>query len=136
MQHIKCQIIKKCQKIWETSGNFAHKYQILENDIIMILKKLHKPKFWYYITKYHLLKNDIKNINILKKWYNDMILYQWYYIFQCLPYRDHVILFLPLCHEYSHITSKPYCSIRNCWTEMLARSLGHIIKLVHFRSKR
>jgi hypothetical protein len=26
--------------------------------------------------------------------------------------------------------------IRNCWTEMLARSLGHIIILVHFRSKR
>jgi hypothetical protein len=24
--------------------------------------------------------------------------------------------------------------IRNCWTEMLARSLGHIIILVHFRS--
>jgi hypothetical protein len=29
-----------------------------------------------------------------------------------------------------------YISIRNCWTEMLARSLGHIIILVHFRSKR
>jgi hypothetical protein len=28
------------------------------------------------------------------------------------------------------------CFIRNCWTEMLARSLGHIIILVHFRSKR
>jgi hypothetical protein len=26
--------------------------------------------------------------------------------------------------------------IRNCWTEMLARLLGHIIILVHFRSKR
>jgi uncharacterized phosphosugar-binding protein len=26
------------KKIWETSGNFAHKFQILENDIIMILK--------------------------------------------------------------------------------------------------
>jgi hypothetical protein len=26
--------------------------------------------------------------------------------------------------------------IRSCWTEMLARSLGHIIILVHFRSKR
>jgi hypothetical protein len=26
--------------------------------------------------------------------------------------------------------------IRNCWTEMLARSQGHIIILVHFRSKR
>jgi hypothetical protein len=38
MPHIKCQIIKNCQKIWETSGNFAHKFQILENDIIMILK--------------------------------------------------------------------------------------------------
>jgi hypothetical protein len=38
MQHIKCQIIKNCQNIWETSGNFAHKFQILENDIIMILK--------------------------------------------------------------------------------------------------
>jgi dTDP-4-dehydrorhamnose 3,5-epimerase-like enzyme len=38
MQHIKCQIIKKCQKIWETSGNFAHEFQNLENDIIMILK--------------------------------------------------------------------------------------------------
>jgi hypothetical protein len=38
MQHIKSQIIKKCQKNWETSGNYAHKYQILENDIIMILK--------------------------------------------------------------------------------------------------
>jgi hypothetical protein len=25
--------------------------------------------------------------------------------------------------------------IRNCWTEMLARSLDHIIILVHFRSK-
>jgi hypothetical protein len=29
-----------------------------------------------------------------------------------------------------------YMCIRNCWTEMLARSLGHIIILVHFRSKR
>jgi hypothetical protein len=29
-----------------------------------------------------------------------------------------------------------YNTIRNCWTEMLARSLGHIIILVHFRSKR
>jgi hypothetical protein len=27
-------------------------------------------------------------------------------------------------------------AIRNCWTEMLARSLGRIIILVHFRSKR
>jgi hypothetical protein len=26
--------------------------------------------------------------------------------------------------------------IHNCWTEMLAQSLGHIIILVHFRSKR
>jgi hypothetical protein len=34
MQHIKCQIIKNCQKIWETSENFAHKFQILENYII------------------------------------------------------------------------------------------------------
>jgi hypothetical protein len=38
MQHIKCQIIKNLRKIWETSGNFAYKFQILENDIIMILK--------------------------------------------------------------------------------------------------
>jgi hypothetical protein len=38
MQRIKCQIIKNCQKIWETSGKCAHKFQILENDIIMILK--------------------------------------------------------------------------------------------------
>jgi hypothetical protein len=38
MQHIKRQIIKNCQKIWETSGNFAYKFQILKNDIIMILK--------------------------------------------------------------------------------------------------
>jgi hypothetical protein len=30
---------------------------------------------------------------------------------------------------------EPY-TIRNCWTEMLARSLCHIIILVHFRSKR
>jgi hypothetical protein len=47
----------------------------------------------------------------------------------------------------SHITSSPPigCSmgiecrillIHNCWTEMLARSLCHIIILVHFRSKR
>jgi hypothetical protein len=35
MQHIKCQIIKNCLKIWETS-EIAHKFQILENDIIMI----------------------------------------------------------------------------------------------------
>jgi hypothetical protein len=32
--------------------------------------------------------------------------------------------------------TKVYYFIRNCWTEMLARSLGHIIILVHFRSKR
>jgi hypothetical protein len=34
--------------------------------------------------KYHLLKNDLKISISSKKWYNDMILYQWYYIFQCL----------------------------------------------------
>jgi hypothetical protein len=49
------------------------------------------------------------------------------------------------------VNMQPYCSIvyllwnmqrttimciRNCWTEMLAQSLGHIIILVHFRSKR
>jgi hypothetical protein len=66
MQHIKCQIIKNCQKIWETSGNFAHKFQILENDTVMILK-VHKPKFRYYITKISPFKKWYKNINILEK---------------------------------------------------------------------
>jgi hypothetical protein len=86
MQHIKCQIIKNCQKIWETSGNFAHKFLILENDIIMILKVAQA----YILIVYH------KNITF-KKWYKKYqyprksdimiwyILYQWYYIFQCLP---------------------------------------------------
>jgi hypothetical protein len=37
---------------------------------------------------YHPLKNDIKISLSSKKWYNDMIVYQWYTIFQCLifPY--------------------------------------------------
>jgi hypothetical protein len=52
MQHIKCQIIKNCQKIIS--------------------------------QKYHLLKNDIKISISSKKWYDAMILYQWYYMFQCL----------------------------------------------------
>jgi hypothetical protein len=33
--------IKNCQKNWETSGNLAYKFQILENDIFMILKVAH-----------------------------------------------------------------------------------------------
>jgi dTDP-4-dehydrorhamnose 3,5-epimerase-like enzyme len=64
MQRIKCQIIKNLRKIRETSGKFAHKFQILENDIIMILKV---AQAYIISQKYHLLKNDIKNINILEK---------------------------------------------------------------------
>jgi hypothetical protein len=35
-------------------------------------------------------------------------------------------------HEKKPLQSITLIFIRNCWTEMLARSLGHIIILVHF----
>jgi hypothetical protein len=42
--------------------------------------------------------------------------------------KDSILRFYRLSSHFNYI--------RNCWTEMLARSLGHIIILVHFRSKR
>jgi hypothetical protein len=63
---------------------------------------------------------------------------------RCWGYADHsstTISFgywCPCCHFSTHGKSinLKYIYIRNCWTEMLARSQGHIIILVHFRSKR
>jgi hypothetical protein len=49
---------------------------------------------------------------------NKLRLYTREFLFYINKFTDHFII------------------IRNCWTEMLARSLGHIIILVHFRSKR
>jgi hypothetical protein len=39
---------------------------------------------YFLVTQPYKVTHGIKNINVSKKWYNDMILYQWYYIFQCL----------------------------------------------------
>jgi hypothetical protein len=47
-------------------------------------KKSRRPKFWYYITIISPIKKVIKISLSSKKWYNDMIVYQWYTIFQCL----------------------------------------------------
>jgi hypothetical protein len=55
MQHIKCQIIQNCQKIWETSGNFAliSNFGILTFDLlnyILLFRNLKKRQKIFYYT--------------------------------------------------------------------------------------
>jgi hypothetical protein len=57
-------------EIW----NWARNEKLYKNDI----------KSPYYIIIISPIKNDIKISLSSKKWYNDMIVYQWYTIFQCL----------------------------------------------------
>jgi hypothetical protein len=44
------------------------------------------------------------------------------------------LIFVFVLTDVRHALARPpHYIIHNCWTEMLARSLGHIIILVHFR---
>jgi hypothetical protein len=64
----------------------------------------------------------------LMQFYKSLLLYYTEMCFEILNFFQRKSVFF---HEKSTLLR-----IRNCWTEMLARSLGHIILLVHFRSKR
>jgi hypothetical protein len=71
------------QKEPSTFKFLARKFEIgpeMKNDI----KSREGQNFDIISQLYHPLKNDIKISLFSKKWYNDMIVYQWYTIFQCL----------------------------------------------------
>jgi hypothetical protein len=78
----------------------ARKFEIgseMKNDIkIKWYKSCEGQNFDIMSQLYHPLKNDIKISLSSKKWYNDMIVYQWYTIFQCLGVVI-VIKQRPLC---------------------------------------
>jgi hypothetical protein len=63
-------------EIW----NWARNEKWYKNDI----KSCEGQNFDIISQLYHPLKNDITISLSSKKWYNDMIVYQWYTIFQCL----------------------------------------------------
>jgi hypothetical protein len=63
-------------EIW----NWARNEKLYKNDI----KSSEGQNFDITSQLYHPIKNDIKISLSSKKWYNDMIVYQWYTIFQCL----------------------------------------------------
>jgi hypothetical protein len=68
-------------EIW----NWARNEKWYKNDI----KSREGQNFDIISQLYHPLKNDIKISLSSKKWYNDMIVYQWYNIFQCLCKVEH-----------------------------------------------
>jgi hypothetical protein len=68
--------LQKDAEIW----NWARNEKWYKNDI----KSSEGQNFDIISQLYHPLKNDIKISLSSKKWYNDIIVYQWSTIFQCL----------------------------------------------------